>query len=85
VRYHQQQWQDAANYLGKSKTVTPELIYLLCDAYFHLNRPADADLNAETAAVYGRHDPHFMLGLVDLLRRNGQSQLADRLVASTTP
>lgn len=85
VRYHEQQWQEAANYLAKSKTVTPELIYLLCDAYFHLNRPADADLNAETAAVYGRHDAQFMRGLIDLLRRNGQSELADRLVAGNNP
>jgi predicted Zn-dependent protease len=85
VRYHQQRWQDAATLLAKSKTVTPELIYLLCDAYFHLNRPADADLNAETAAVYGRHDPQFMLGLVELLRRNGQTELAARLSATAAP
>jgi predicted Zn-dependent protease len=85
VRYHQQQWQEAANYLAKSKTVTPELIYMLCDAYFHLNRPADADLNAETAAVYGRNDAQFMRGLIDLLRRNGQIELADRLAAGATP
>jgi tetratricopeptide (TPR) repeat protein len=85
VRYHQQRWQDAATYLAKSKTVTPELIYMLCDAYFHLNRPDDADLNAETAAVYGRHDPQFMSGLIDLLRRNQQSDLADRLAAGAAP
>ncbi len=85
VRYHQQRWQEAADYLAKSKTVIPELVYLLCDAYFHVNRPADADLNAETAAVYGRHDPQFMRGLFDLLRRNGQSELADRLAANATP
>jgi tetratricopeptide (TPR) repeat protein len=85
VRYHQQRWQEAADYLAKSKTVTPELIYMLCDAYFHLNRPADADLNAETAAVYGRHDSQFMRGLFDLLRRNGQNELADRLAANAAP
>jgi tetratricopeptide (TPR) repeat protein len=85
VRYHQQRWQDAADYLAKSKTVTPELIYMLCDAYFHLNRPADADLNAETAAVYGRRDPQFMRGLIDLLRRNGQNELADRLADNANP
>lgn len=82
VRYHQQRWQEAADYLSKSKTVTPELIYLLCDAYFHLNRPADADLNAETAAVYGRGDAQFMRGLVNLLRANRQVELADRLAAN---
>lgn len=85
VRYHQQRWQEAADYLAKSKTVTPELIYMLCEAYFHLNRPADADLNAETAAVYGRHDPQFISGLIDLLRHNGQTELAARLAANTNP
>jgi tetratricopeptide (TPR) repeat protein len=85
VRYHQQRWQEAADYLARSKTVTPELIYMLCDAYFHLNHSADADLNAETAAVYGRHDPQFMRGLIDLLRRNGQTELADRLGVNASP
>jgi tetratricopeptide (TPR) repeat protein len=85
VRYHQQRWQEAANYLAKSKTVTPELIYMLCDAYFHLNLSADADLNAETAAVYGRHDPQFMRGLINLLRRNGQTELAGRLAVNVGP
>jgi len=85
VRYHQQRWEEAASYLAKSKTVTPELIFMLCDAYFHLNRQSDADLNAETAAVYGRNDQRFMRGLIDLLMRNGQSELADRLTAGAAP
>ncbi len=84
VRYHQGRWQEAASYLDKSKTMTPELIYLLCDSYFHLNRPSDADLEAETAAVYGRNDSHFMQGLVDLLRRNQQTELADKLSTDMT-
>jgi len=83
VRYHQQRWQEAADYLSRSKTVTPEFIYLLCDAYFHLDRPADADLNAETAAVYGRGAPQFMRELIELLRHNKQNDLADRLAANT--
>ncbi len=82
VRYHEGMWQEASSYLDKSKTTTPELIYMLCDSYFHLNRPSDADLEAETAAVYGRSDPHFMQGLVDLLRRNQQTELAARLSAN---
>ncbi|MGA8782235.1 MAG: tetratricopeptide repeat protein, partial [Terracidiphilus sp.] len=84
VRYHQGRWQEAASYLDKSKTMTPELIYLLCDSYFHLSRPSDADLEAETAAVYGRNDSHFMQGLVDLLRRNQQTELADKLSTDMT-
>jgi len=84
VRYHEGKWQEAGSYLDKSKTMTPELIYMLCDSYFHLNRPSDADLEAETAAVYGRNDPHFMQELVDLLRRNQQTELAARLSANMT-
>jgi len=84
VRYHQGNWQEAASYLDKSKTMTPELIYMLCDSYFHLNRPSDADLEAETAAVYGKGDPHFMQGLVDLLRHNQQTELADKLSDNMT-
>jgi Tfp pilus assembly protein PilF len=84
VRYHQENWQEAASYLEKSKTMTPELIYMLCDSYFHLKRLSDADLEAETAAVYGRNDPRFMQDLVDLLRRNQQSELAAGLSANMT-
>lgn len=84
VRYQQGKWQEAVSYLDKSRTMTPELIYMLCDSYFHLNQPSDADLEAETAAVYGRNDPHFMQGLVDLLRRNRQTELADELSAHVT-
>ena len=57
---------------------------MLCDSYFHLNRPSDADLEAETAAVYGKGDPHFMQGLVDLLRHNQQTELADKLSDNMT-
>ncbi len=85
VRYHQGKWQEAASYLDKSKTMTPELIYMLCDSYFHLSRPSDADLEAETAATYGRNDLQFMRSLVDLLRRNQQTELAARLSANMTP
>jgi tetratricopeptide (TPR) repeat protein len=84
VRYRQGKWQEAASYLDKSKTMTPELIYMLCDSYFHLGRPSDADLEAETAAVYGRNDPHFMQGLIDLLGRNQQTELAGELSADMT-
>jgi tetratricopeptide (TPR) repeat protein len=84
VRYHQANWQEAASYLNKSKTVSPELIYMLCDSYFHLNRATDADLEAETAAVYGRSDPQFMQGLVELLRRNQQTELADEVASAIT-
>jgi tetratricopeptide (TPR) repeat protein len=81
VRYHQQRWSEAAEQLAKSRTTTPELLYMLCDAYFHLGKVEEANLNAEAMAAYARNKPDVMLGLVDLLRRNGQSELAQRLQA----
>jgi Tfp pilus assembly protein PilF len=85
VRYRQGKWSEAAEYLAKSKTMTPELLYMLADADFHLANVQDADLIAETAAAYGRENPHFMQSLVDLLKRNGQSELAGHLAAGSQP
>jgi tetratricopeptide (TPR) repeat protein len=79
VRYHQERWSDAADQLAKSRTMTPELLYMLCDSYFHTGKIVDADLTAETAAAYGRNNPELMKGLLELLQRNGQTELAQRL------
>jgi tetratricopeptide (TPR) repeat protein len=79
VRYHQGLWADAAEQLAKSRTMTPELLYMLCDSYFHLGKVSDADLTAETVAAYGRNKPELMKELIDLLQRNGQTELAQRL------
>jgi len=82
VRYHQGLWSDAAEQLAKSRTTTPELLYMLCDSYFHTGRVSDADLTAETVAAYGRNKPELMKELVDLLLRNQQTELAQRLLAN---
>jgi tetratricopeptide (TPR) repeat protein len=82
VRYRQERWSDAAEQLAKSRTMTPELLYMLCDSYFHIGKASDADLNAETAAAYGRNNPEFMKDLVDLLQQNGQTDLAQHLSAN---
>jgi len=79
VRYHQQRWSEAAEQLAKSKTKTPELLYMLCDAYFHLGKIEDANLNAEAMAAYARKKPAVMRGLIELLNRNGQTELAKRI------
>ncbi len=85
VRYHQGLWSDAAEQLAKSKTMTPELLYMLSDSYFHLGKVSDADLAAETVAAYGRNNPELMKDLVELLRRNEQTELAQRLSADLAP
>ncbi len=82
VRYHQELWSDAVDQLAKSRTMTPELLYMLCDSYFHLGKVSDADLTAETAAAYGRNKPDVMKALTDLLIHNGQTELAQRLSAN---
>ena len=85
VHYHQENWTEAADWLVKSKTMTPELLYMLSDADFHLGRMMDADLVAETAAAYGRNDSRFMRGLLELLARNGQTDLARQLASASQP
>jgi tetratricopeptide (TPR) repeat protein len=82
VRYHQGRWSDAAEQLAKSRSTTPELLYMLCDSYFHMGKVPDADLTAETLAAYGRNSPQVMKDLIELLRRNGQTELAERLSAN---
>ena len=83
VRYRQGRWSEAAELLAKSKTITPELLYMLCDSYFRLGKVDDANLNAEAAAAYARKKPAVMRGLVELLLRNGQTDLAKRLESSS--
>jgi tetratricopeptide (TPR) repeat protein len=85
VRYHQQRWAEAAEQLAKSRTMTPELLYMLCDSYFHIGKVSDADLTAETAAAYGRNNSVLMKALIDLLKLNGQTDLAQRLSADLPP
>ena len=79
VRYHQGRWAEAAEQLAKSKTTTPELLYMLCDSYFHLGKIAEADLNAEAMSAYARNRPDVLQGLIELLDRNQQSDLAKKL------
>jgi tetratricopeptide (TPR) repeat protein len=79
VRYHQGRWSDAADQIAKSHTMTPELLYLLCDSYFRLGNTKDANLTAELVAAYGHANPALMDELKNLLKSNGQVELAQRL------
>ena len=82
VRYRRELWSDAAEQLAKSRTTTPELLYMLCDSYFHLGKVSDANLTAETVAAYGRNNSEIMKELNELLLRNGQTELAQHLSAN---
>ena len=83
VRYRQERWSEAAELLAKSKTITPELLYMLCDSYFRLGKVEEANLNAEAAAAYASKKPAIIQGLIELLTRNGQTDLATRLGSSS--
>ena len=85
VRYRQGRWSEAAELLAKSRTMTPELLYMLCDSYFRAGKVSDADLTAETMASYARNKPELMKDLTDLLLRNGQTDLAHRLSGDGDP
>ncbi len=82
VRYRQGLWSDAAEQLARSRTTTPELLYMLCDSYFHVGKVPEANLTAETVAAYGRNNPEVMKELNELLIRNGQTELAQHLSAN---
>lgn len=79
VRYRQQRWAEAADQLGRSRTVSPALLYMLSDAYFHLGKVKDADLTAELAVDYAHGDHASIQRVVDLLNLNRQTELAGRL------
>lgn len=82
VRYHQARWSEAVELLAKSRTRNAELLYMLSDAYFRLGKISDAGLTAETVAAYGRNSSELMKQLNDLLLRNGQTELAQRVSAA---
>jgi tetratricopeptide (TPR) repeat protein len=79
VRYRQGRWSDAAVLLSKSKTMVPSLLYMLCDSYFHMGKVKEADLTAELSVVYSKNQPEVVQGILDLLNRNQQKDLADKL------
>ena len=85
VRYRQRKWSEAADLFVRSKTTIPRLLYMLCDSYFHRDEISSANLTAESLAAYARSEPEIMQGLLELLNRNGQSELAQRLLHEQHP
>ncbi len=79
LRYHQQRWAEAAEQIAKSRTLSPPLLYMLSDAYFHLGQDRQAVVTAELAADYGRNDPANLAKLSALLKQHGQAPLAATL------
>jgi Tfp pilus assembly protein PilF len=79
VRYRQQRWTEAADQIAKSRTVSPALLYMLSDSYFHMGKVKEADLTAELIVDYSKDDKASVQRTVDLLNRNQQTELAQRL------
>jgi len=87
VRYRQGRWADAVDQLSRSRTMVPSLLYMLCDSYFQMGNVKDADLTAELLFDYAKGDLQVKQGVIDLLNRHQQTELAQRLsskVGSTT-
>ena len=82
VRYRQDRWADAADQITRSRTVAPAMLYMLSDADFHLGRVSDANLAAELAIDYVQDDPSVVARVLDLLKRNGQHDVATKLSAA---
>ena len=81
VRYRQQRWADAVDQLTRSRTVSPALLYMLADSYFHLAQVKEANLTAELAAGYAKSDRASIERLVALLNQNQQTDLATRIAS----
>ncbi len=79
VRFRQGRWEEAADLLSKSKTVAPISLYMLADADFRLGRIKDADVAAELAAGYSKGDGKLRQAVLDLLSRNQQTELVQKL------
>jgi tetratricopeptide (TPR) repeat protein len=69
IRYQQQRWAEAVDYLEKSRTADPDTLYLLCDAYFRIKKPEEALLTAEVIRALGS-DRQALLKQVDELVRH---------------
>jgi len=53
IRYQQQRWSDAIQYLEKSRTADPDALFLLCDSYYRVGKPDEALLTAEVIQALG--------------------------------
>jgi tetratricopeptide (TPR) repeat protein len=52
IRYRQQRWSDAIEYLEKSRTTDPDALFLLCDAYYRVGKPEQAVLMSEVVRAF---------------------------------
>src|ERR1035437_2103411 len=53
IRYQQQRWSDAIQYLEKSRTADPDALFLLCDSYYRIGKPDEGLLTAKVIRALG--------------------------------
>jgi tetratricopeptide (TPR) repeat protein len=53
IRYQQQRWPEAIEYLERSRTADPDALFLLCDSYYRVGKPEQAALIAEVIRALG--------------------------------
>jgi len=68
IRYQQQRWLEAVQYLEKSRTADPSALLMLCDVYFRAGRSDDALLTAEVIQALAADKPTIVDELQRLLK-----------------
>lgn len=68
MRYRQQRWAEAVEYLEKSRTADPGTLYMLCDAYFRIKRIEEAMLTAEVIRALGSDNRALLSSLDELVK-----------------
>lgn len=77
LRYQQRKWAEAVEYLEKSRTADPGVLFMLCNAYFKVGRNKEGALTAEMVRAFGSNQKELMAALDSLL----QSQHSEQTVA----
>lgn len=74
LEYQQQRWTSAVEYLEKSRTADPGVLYTLCDAYFRAGEITQAMLTAEVIRALGADQKALLDALDRLVALHGAGQ-----------
>ena len=67
IRYQQQRWSEAVQYLEKSRTADSDALFLLCDSYYRVGKPDEALLTAEVIRALGAEKKELLDRLKQLV------------------
>ena len=79
VQYRRGDWKQAIDSFTRSKTSIPRFLFMLTDSYFKIGNTEAADVTAESLAAYAHDQPEVLSALNDLLDRNGQHTVVERI------